>query len=191
MPLALRDCIRTYDDMVPPIDRLRWIGDFDSMWAESPSLRPHGCRPQQIEDLDRRPTFLTLHPILVRCLRRYLADVPGIGELGAVEPPSLIRFAAGESPDPPMLDSRDVPTSSRAVSAILFLDDADGGGEVRFDAVGIEVSPEAGRALLFPSGFPFSHASLAPEIGVKHVIASWFHFGEYGHLFRCTKLPRM
>jgi len=66
------------------------------------------------------------------------------------------------------------PDTPRTMSAILYLNDVDEGGETYFDQLDISVSPKAGRLVLFPSTYPYSHEARSPLSGNKYVLVTWF-----------------
>lgn len=66
------------------------------------------------------------------------------------------------------------PDFPRAMSAILYLNDVEEGGETWFDKFGISVQPKAGRLLLFPANYPYSHQAMPPISGNKYILVTWF-----------------
>jgi len=66
------------------------------------------------------------------------------------------------------------PETPRTISAVLYLNDVEEGGETYFDQFDISISPKAGRLLLFPSTHPFSHEARNPKSGNKYVLVTWF-----------------
>ncbi len=66
------------------------------------------------------------------------------------------------------------PETPRTMSALLYLNDVEEGGETYFDRFDVAVSPKAGRLVLFPAGFPYSHEARNPLSGNKYVLVTWF-----------------
>lgn len=66
------------------------------------------------------------------------------------------------------------PSIPRIFSAVLYLNDVEVGGETYFDKFDIAVKPVAGRLLMFPSNFAYSHGAKIPESGDKYCIVTWF-----------------
>lgn len=66
------------------------------------------------------------------------------------------------------------PETPRAISALMYLNDVEEGGETYFDVFDLTVVPKAGRLVLFPSTFPYSHEARNPISGNKYVLVTWF-----------------
>ena len=63
------------------------------------------------------------------------------------------------------------------LAVILYLNDidSDDGGETVFPMCGRAVEPEAGTAVIFPTGIPFYHCGRPSKID-KYIVTSWFEF---------------
>lgn len=61
----------------------------------------------------------------------------------------------------------------RVVSAVLYLNDVPEGGETEFIHFGDKVTPAAGRLVVFPSNYAYSHAARTPAVGRKYAVAYW------------------
>jgi hypothetical protein len=97
---------------------------------------------------------------------------------------SMLEYLAGDGFYKPHLDFG--PDTPRTMSAILYLNDVEEGGETYFDQFDLSVQPKAGRLVLFPATFPYSHEARNPVSGNKYVLVTWFGqplnpdvFGEY------------
>lgn len=66
------------------------------------------------------------------------------------------------------------PETPRGLSAVLYLNDVEEGGETYFDQFDVAVSPKAGSLVLFPAQFPYSHEARNPKSGNKYVLVTWF-----------------
>lgn len=64
------------------------------------------------------------------------------------------------------------PGLHRILSALLYLNDVDG-GETYFPHFDFAISPEAGKLVLFPSNFIYGHEARPPRSGVKFAAAYW------------------
>jgi prolyl 4-hydroxylase len=60
------------------------------------------------------------------------------------------------------------------MSAILYLNDVEEGGGTWFDKFDLMINPEAGKLLLFPSNFPYTHQAMPPLSGQKYILVTWF-----------------
>lgn len=67
------------------------------------------------------------------------------------------------------------PDFPRCISSILYLNNIDEGGDTYFDKFNISVSPKAGRLLMFPSNFIYTHEGRPPINQTKYVIVTWFN----------------
>lgn len=63
--------------------------------------------------------------------------------------------------------------SNRVVSAVTFLNNVEDGGNLLFDFLDYQVQPVAGRVVIFPSNFLFTHQALPPTKGTKYSAAFW------------------
>lgn len=65
-------------------------------------------------------------------------------------------------------------TRPRFLSAILYLNDVEEGGETEFIREKVTVEPKRGRLILFPSNFLFDHEAKPVKKGLKYVIVTFF-----------------
>jgi predicted 2-oxoglutarate/Fe(II)-dependent dioxygenase YbiX len=65
--------------------------------------------------------------------------------------------------------------TGRAVSAIVYLNEDFGGGEVEFVNFGLKIKPKPGLLLLFPSTYPYSHIAHPVTSGTKYALVTWIH----------------
>ncbi|MDO9485663.1 MAG: 2OG-Fe(II) oxygenase [Actinomycetota bacterium] len=88
----------------------------------------------------------------------------------SVENASLNRYAIGQQ----YRDHFDFhPNNVRVLSAVLYLNDVEEGGETTFTRFDYSVQPRAGRLVMFPSNYIYRHAALPPRSGKKYAIAYW------------------
>ena len=66
-----------------------------------------------------------------------------------------------------------MPNSNRMLSAVVYLNDVDEGGQTEFPFVGVSVATKEGRVVLFPSDYLFAHSAHAPVSQTKYSIAYW------------------
>lgn len=85
---------------------------------------------------------------------------------------SMLEYLAGDGFYHPHHDFG--PETPRTISAILYLNDVEEGGETYFDQIDLTVVPQEGRLVLFPSTFPYSHEARNPLSGNKYVVVTWF-----------------
>jgi Rps23 Pro-64 3,4-dihydroxylase Tpa1-like proline 4-hydroxylase len=65
--------------------------------------------------------------------------------------------------------------SSRVLSALLYLNDDYEGGNIRFPNAGIDMKPESGSLLFFPSNFVYVHEVDAVTSGTRYSLPNWYH----------------
>ena len=100
-----------------------------------------------------------------------------------LERPTLLRYEP--SMDPPdwfhkHSDAWNVPSATRQVSVIAYLNDVAQGGETVFTSFDYAQRCEKGTVLFFPSNYLFHHFGRPPESGPKIVVTTWIHFGNGG-----------
>lgn len=65
------------------------------------------------------------------------------------------------------------PYQPRVISALVYLNDVESGGETYFPNFNLAVTPKEGRLVIFPSNYAYAHAALPPHSGVKYSAAFW------------------
>ena len=63
--------------------------------------------------------------------------------------------------------------SNRVISALVYLNTVENGGETYFDKFDFAVKPVAGRIVIFPSNYLFSHEARTTVDSVKIAAAYW------------------
>lgn len=94
-----------------------------------------------------------------------------------------VRFSAMEDPEFLWYKSNrgffsthsDSGTIQRIFSTVLYLNDVDDGGETFFDKFDISVKPRAGRMIMFPGNFVYTHGAKIPKSNDKFAVVTWFH----------------
>jgi prolyl 4-hydroxylase len=81
---------------------------------------------------------------------------------------------------PPHVDVTDEETSTRFVTAIIYLNDPGGGGETVFPELGVKMSPQPGNIILFPPLWTFPHAGLSPHYKPKYILHSYLRYPPTG-----------
>jgi hypothetical protein len=119
--------------------------------------------------------------VLLPCWSAYREE-HGRGTLNPVaqfEKPQIVRYDVSEEAPEQFhahSDGWDVDSSTRVVSAVLFLNDVDQGGELEFPEIGIAVQPRRGTMVLFPSAFTHVHQAHPPRSGTKFSLVTWLHW---------------
>jgi len=69
------------------------------------------------------------------------------------------------------------PNNERVLCLVCFLNDDFSGGELVFPHFDVEIKPQAGSCVLFPSNFPYLHIAKpagADDETVKYSLVTWF-----------------
>lgn len=88
----------------------------------------------------------------------------------STEPAQILKYAPGEYYNPHCDAGPNVP---RVISALLYLNDVEEGGETEFINFGASIKPKAGRLVIFPSNYAYTHAARLPKSGNKYVAVFW------------------
>ena len=83
----------------------------------------------------------------------------------------LLKYEVGQEFQPHHDDSPETP---RRVSVVAFLNDNFKGGQLAFDLANFTYEPVAGDIVVFPSNFPYMHASRPIIEGTKYSVVSWW-----------------
>lgn len=70
----------------------------------------------------------------------------------------------------------DHPQFSRVVSVSMFLNDDFEGGEIEFKEFDLKIKPEAGKIIVFCSSYPYSHAVLPVDTGIRYSVVKWYGY---------------
>lgn len=163
------------DDPQELIDIANSIPDA---WAPSPI----GGEPQVDEDVRKSNSFpFPIHfnnPLVffktaqkIYLYAQQYAEENGIF-FSHMEPISLLEYLAADGFYKPHFDFG--PETPRTISALIYLNDVEDGGETYFNQFDLSITPKAGRVVLFPSTFPYSHEARLPRSGNKYVLVTWF-----------------
>jgi hypothetical protein len=119
--------------------------------------------------------------VVRECFADYRASAPKtLNFCTRLEAPNVLRYEP--SRDPPEhfrehADAWNIPSSTRQISVIAYLNDVERGGETVFTTFNHSQRCEKGTVLLFPSSFLYHHLARPPESGSKIVVVTWLHFG--------------
>lgn len=109
-----------------------------------------------------------------------------------IEEPRVLHYSK-EQESPQFFDEHadawDVPSSTRQVSIIAYLNDVEDGGTTVFPHLDLTLTPKAGTVVMFPAAWPYYHFATPPISNDKYVLVTWLHFGTNGiPTFRCSPL---
>jgi hypothetical protein len=141
-------------------------------------------------NVDASPIWTTVRMNIKALLEAYRTQVPvpAFNSVNAIEAPLVLRYdvvPAGEAPHRfhKHVDAWDIPSATRVISIIVYLNDVAEGGETVFSC-GLTAKPEKGIGIMFPSAALFEHEALPPLSGPKYVLVAWVHFDGQGHHYR-------
>lgn len=94
-------------------------------------------------------------------------------EIGSLAPVSISKYIEGAymGPHTDSYDDDEKPT----ISVVAYLNDEYQGGEINFPNQGVNIKPEAGSIVVFPSRSPYVHESKTIISGTKYMSPGfWF-----------------
>jgi hypothetical protein len=86
------------------------------------------------------------------------------------EPYNMLRYRSGQGYK---AHSDGETLTGRSVSAICYLNDDYKGGEIEFVNFNINIKPEPGMLILFPSNYAYAHIAHPVTDGTKYAIVTW------------------
>ena len=72
-------------------------------------------------------------------------------------------------------EHQDQGVSSRVLSTVAYLNSDYVGGEIYFPQIDIEIKPEPGSIIFFPSNFVFTHTVKPITSGFRYAVPQWYH----------------
>ena len=72
-------------------------------------------------------------------------------------------------------EHQDQGVSSRVLSTVAYLNNDYVGGEIYFPQIDIEIKPEPGSIIFFPSNFVFTHTVKPITSGFRYAVPQWYH----------------
>lgn len=173
----LAGAVEVYDDAVPNVSEILEVLASSGAWDRAKTGAGSGEVSDKrtndvtwIEPFNFR-TPLILHEF-VRNVWHYLDDY-GLRydqSFSFLENVNVNRYEPGQQYH---VHSDAGGTSTRVISALVYLNDDFTGGETEFVLFGEKVQPKAGRLVIFPSNYAYAHAALPPTDGVKYSAAFW------------------
>ena len=165
-------------------------------WDRSKVIGSDEPNLDQREDLDQRDSyqrsywaygFPDVHRSMLEfasdCLNNYLEAFPQANQqpsFSVAEHYQVLRYLDGGAyhavhtdyyPHSPVL-------SRRHLTGVGFLNDVKTGGQLLFPQQNFFVNPEAGKFVIFPSGWTHAHKTLPPVGQSRYVFQMWWSFDE-------------
>lgn len=177
----LAGCIHIYDDVIDYSDQIIGTAEKLDRWRQATVFDHDGesrivrnnIRSNLIFDVnyDKETTqdvFIDMNLMVYDYLSKY-SDIYDFS-YDYVEPAQILRYEYGQKYEP-HYDTG--PSCPRVVSALLYLNDVEDGGETEFINFDIKVRPKENRLVIFPSNYAYRHAALPPTDGIKYVTVYW------------------
>lgn len=190
----LTDWISVYDDAIPSSFCDQCIELFENPNTHKGEFKESWRRCKELVSLDSTNLWTTLKDIIKTYYNKYKTEHSSASVLyniNTVEAPLMFRYDVNN--DTPNIfndhsDNWNLPTSTRQVSIILYLNDVEQGGGTNFTHLNLNVKPKKGSILFFPSFYNFVHRGDAPLSNSKYIIVTWLHYDGNSHTYRVHKL---
>lgn len=178
---VIAGCIEIYDDVISAPEHVAQIACAMEGWRDA-EIYAHDSDADEVDKQYRSNKILdinhdeyTTHPVFTYVndlVERYLENYSYRYDVSFeyVEPAQLLHYSNGEFYKP-HFDTG--PAFPRVISALLYLNDVEEGGETYFTNFRVGVKPKAGRLVIFPSNYAYSHQALPPKGSHKFVIVYW------------------
>lgn len=131
-----------------------------------------GLNQQQIDDL-------AALNFAGSCLFDYLLSYPeasmGFPGFEVREPPQIIKYQKGDAYHQVHADIHPHIFPNRHLTFCMYLNTPESGGELCFVRQGVQVTPTAGRAVIFPAGWTHAHYT-KPTDSPRYVFQLWWSF---------------
>lgn len=183
--VELQSFIRTYpgamdDELIDDLIALPGARFMDESYRRCSLTSVDG------EPLDR------FRKVIRDCFEDYRQISTTLNFCTLIESPNILRYEpAGDEPQHfhEHADAWNIPSSTRQVSILAYLNDVDEGGETVFPHLGQSISCKKGLVALFPANFLYHHLAKEPESNTKIILVTWLHFGNDGTpTYRTSKL---
>lgn len=190
-PVYSKDFINVYD-VGSALDGASVIADAEKgVWQDSLVLG-QGEKEHHPANRDSAQQHFsaTNHPAIhgpslrysAKCLENYLEMFPAANDFprfAANEDYNVIRYKPGQAYHAVHSDFHPNylnPISRRHLTGVCFLNDIEEGGEIEFPQQDLSIKPEAGKFVIFPSGWTHSHRTLPPVGQTRYVFQLWWSF---------------
>lgn len=121
--------------------------------------------------------YQTLHQAVAGFVRVYAEQSPALQVAPLVWPAYKIqRYAKDKGYFRWHFDALGPGAFERVLGLILYLNDVETGGETQFYHQQVQVSPVAGRGILFPAGWTHMHCGTVPTSSAKYIISTFVSF---------------
>lgn len=182
--MQLADLVRVYPDRLAAKDCERLINGFEARTSEHLIHQGKGDAPRFAE-LNLTRCWREGHDLafgaILPVFKAYSRDLDITAQQWpaemAFEELRLKRYRPSSGDEfPNHVDVGDHASARRFLSAMLYLNDVEQGGETAFPLWGQQIRPRAGSVLVFPPLWPWLHAGRGTVEQPKHIISTYLHY---------------
>ena len=179
---TLSDHIRVFDGALGAADCARLIERFEAAPEAAPCASDTGFSFTQLDVTAHWPdAHKALVPVFLAHFNRYQRDVQGIfwPPAFSFEHIRLKRYLPnGRDQFALHVDVMGREAARRFMTAFIYLNAPDGGGETVFPTLGLSVAPEPGKLIAFPPLWMFPHAGQPPKASPKYILHTYLCYPE-------------
>jgi hypothetical protein len=190
-PVYSKDFINVYD-IGSALDGASVIADAEKGdWIDS-TIVAHGEQQHRPDNRDSvQQNFSSINsqvshfPLLrysSKCLENYLEMFPQANNFSSFavnEHYNIIRYKPGQayhSAHSDFYPNFNSPLSRRHLTGICLLNDIEAGGDLEFPQQDLSIKAEAGKFVIFPSGWTHAHRTLPPVGRTRYIFQLWWSF---------------
>jgi Rps23 Pro-64 3,4-dihydroxylase Tpa1-like proline 4-hydroxylase len=172
--ISIKDAVTNSKEIIEVCSSEKYAWRDAEIGQNGSFLNNNKIRNNKILDL---PIEETSDPVLHSAFQKIWDTADYYGKIydvsfSRMEDPQLLKYS--ENNNFYKKHSDDGPHTSRVFSCLLYLNDVDSGGETYFNNFDLTIKPEAGKIVLFPANYAYSHEARSPKSGEKFVMATWF-----------------
>lgn len=195
-PVYSREFVNIYDMPASVLNCKKVIesaeAEKENHWKDSTVVGPEDtsinnpkARQSRQQDFSSINSPKVHHPLLrysAKCLENYLEMFPqanNFSSFAVIEAYNIIRYKENEAYHALHCDfssNFNSDLSRRHLTGVCFLNDVEEGGELMFPQQDLEIKPEAGLFVIFPSGWTHAHKTLPPVGQSRYVFQLWWSF---------------
>lgn len=170
------------DEIIEHSEQGEWVRSV-IVGAKEPQLKERDSYQQSHPAHDHPDVHRPMLDFASDCLNDYLEAFPQANKqppFSVAENYQVLRYLDGGAfhathtdyhPYGPLLNRRHL-------TGVGFLNNVKTGGQLLFPQQGFSVNPEAGKFVIFPSGWTHSHKTLPPVGQSRYVFQMWWSFDE-------------
>ena len=190
-PVYSNDFINVYDvgsaldsvSVIADVERFDWI-DSTIVAGDEQQHRPvtRDSGQQNFSAINSPVMHQPLLRYASKCLENYLEMFPQANNFPSFavnENYNIIRYKPGQayhSVHSDFYPNYNSVLSHRHLTGVCFLNDIEEGGTLEFPQQDLSIKAEAGKCVIFPSGWTHAHRTLPPVDQTRYVFQLWWSF---------------